>query len=214
MRQKLLTGMAFFLGAVTSFQAAGVQLYFLFSGILGAGTGWLLRQNGFRRFIRIRPLPSKESTELYTKVVKGELTLSQIKGKDGKVRYQAPTPRSTANPAGPNRRNAATLSSINIKAGTPLPAHLKREAPKIDQAAPDRDTDFQEGAQGTLTEKLDYYRRNYRIAFVYRRMQAAMDNFVRKAGYGGKQMTETQRKRKERADAYELERKRRFENRG
>jgi YidC/Oxa1 family membrane protein insertase len=88
-RAKLMTGMAFVLGAVTAFQASGLQLYFLVSGVLGAGTGWLLRQNGFRRFIRISPLPSKESQEVYTKVVKGQVRLADIKDKDGKVRYQA-----------------------------------------------------------------------------------------------------------------------------
>ena len=37
--------MAFFIGAVTAFQASGLQLYFLCSSLIGAGTAYLLRQN-------------------------------------------------------------------------------------------------------------------------------------------------------------------------
>ncbi|KAH7079513.1 mitochondrial export translocase Oxa1 [Paraphoma chrysanthemicola] len=211
-RQKLMTGMAFLLGIVTAFQAAGLQIYFLVQGVLGAGTGYLLRQNGFRRFIRIRPLPSKESTEMYSQVIKGEKKLADIKSPDGKVRYQAPKSTS-ANPAGLNRRNATTLAGIKVKAGTPLPAHLKPETPKIDKDRPDRDADFEEGAKGTAMEKLDYYRRNYRLAFVKRRMEKGMKNMVRGAGYGGSDASDAQQKRKDRADRYEIERRRRFENR-
>jgi YidC/Oxa1 family membrane protein insertase len=197
-----MTGMAFVLGIVTAFQPAGLQLYFLVSGVLGAATGWLLRQNSFRRMINIRPLPSKESQEMYTKVVKGEVKLSEIKGKDGKVRYQAPR-------APTNRRTATTLSGIKVKTGTALPAHLRLEAPKIDSERPDRDIDFEEGAKGTTMEKLDYYRRNYRLAFMYRRLQ----NSMKKMGYGPQKGTDAQRKRKQRAEQLEIERRRRFENR-
>lgn len=206
-RQKLMTGFAFVMGAVTAFQASGLQLYFLVSGILGAGTGWLLRQNWFRRFIRIRPLPSKESQEIYGKVVRGEITLSEIKGKDGKVRYQAPR-------APANRRTATTLSGIKLREGAALPSHLKAPpAERVQSERPDRDTDYEEGAKGTMMEKMDYYRRNYRLAFMYRRMQATLDKSVRKLGYGTPRGTEAQQKRKMRAEQYEIERRRRFENR-
>jgi YidC/Oxa1 family membrane protein insertase len=202
MRQKLMTGMAFFLGLVTAFQASGLQLYFLVSGILGAGTGWLLRQNGFRRFIRISQLPSKESQELYTKVVKGEVKLTDIKDKHGKVRYQAPRP---VNPSA--RRN---LSGINVKSGTALPAHLKPAAQPINKGRPDRDVDYDEGAKGTTMEKLDYYRRNYRVSYMWRRAVGSIESTGKKYGYGA---DEAQNKRKQRAEAYEIERRRRFENR-
>jgi YidC/Oxa1 family membrane protein insertase len=199
-RQKLMTGMAFVLGAVTAFQAAGLQLYFLVSGILGAGTGWLLRQNTFRRMIRIRPLPSPESNEVYSKVVRGELKLADIKGPDGKVRYQAPR-------ASTQRRNVGTLPGIKIKGDTSLPAHLKVDAPpSIDLERPDRDVDFDEGPKGTMTQKMDYYRRNYRLAFIARRLGA-------KFGLAMPKGTEAQQKRKARAEQYEIERKRRFMNR-
>lgn len=206
----MLTGLAVFIGLITAFQASALQLYFLVSGIMGAVTGWLLRQNGFRRMINIRILPSKESNELYTKVVKGELKLKDVKGSDGKIRYQAPTP--AAKPT--NRRNATTLSGINIKAGTAIPAHLRPEAPKIDTERPDRDIDYDEGAKGKpLSDKLDYYRRNYRLSYMWRRLTGGMESMGRQAGYGGPKMTKEQERRKRRAEEYEIERRRRFENR-
>jgi YidC/Oxa1 family membrane protein insertase len=206
-RQKIMTGLAFVLGIVTAFQASALQIYFLVSGVLGAGTGYLLRQNWFRRAIRIRTLPSKESTEMYTQVIKGNLKLKDIKGKDGKVRYQAPTA-----PTKPTRRTAATLSGLNIKTGTQLPLHLQvdTKAQPIDRRRPDREEDFEEGARGSVMEKLDYYRRNYRVAFVWRRLKAGMAGMARRNGFGGKEISEAQRRRKDAAERYESERKRRL----
>lgn len=209
-RQKMFTGLAVFLGIVTAFQASGLQLYFLMSGVMGGITGWLLRQNGFRRMINIRTIPSKESNELYTRVAKGELKLNDIKSRDGKIRYQAPTPA----PKPTNRRNATTLSGINIKAGTAIPAHLRPEAPVVDTDRPDRDIDFEEGAQGKpLSQKLDYYRRNYRLSYMFRRLKAGIEDMGRRAGYGGAKTSKEQERRKRRAEEYEIERRRRFENR-
>jgi YidC/Oxa1 family membrane protein insertase len=206
MRGKMMTAFAFVMGAVTAWQAAGLQLYFLVSGVLGAGTGYLLRQNWFRRAIRIRPLPSKESTEIYSKVVRGEVKLSDIKGKDGKLRYEAPR-------APTHRRTATTLSGIKIREGTSIPAHLKVDAPtKLVSERPDRDEDYEAGAEGSMMEKLDYYRRNYRLAYMYRRLQGSIDKSMTKMGYG-KKGTQVQQKRKMRAEQYEIERRRRFENR-
>lgn len=207
-RQKIFTGLSVFLGVATAFQASALQLYFLMSGIMGGLTGWLLRQNGFRKFIGIRPLPSKESNELYSKVVKGEAKLSQVKGADGRARYQPPTRKA----APMNRRQ---LSGINIKSGVALPAHLKTEVPKtIDTEYPDRDIDFEEGAKGKpISEKLDYYRRNYRLAYIWRRTGNGVDRFMRSMGFGDKKMSPEEYRRKKRADDYEIERRRRFQNR-
>lgn len=210
MRQKVFSGLAFVVGAVTAFQASALQLYFLTSAILGGITGYLLRQNGFRRAIGIRPIPSKESNEVYGKVVKGELKLSDIKTTDGKIRYQPPTRQ--VKPI--TRRAATTLAGINIKADAPIPAHLRVEAPKIDSQRPDRDTDFEEGAAGKpLKEKLDYYRRNYRLSFVWRRLTNSMEAMARRQGYGGPKLSPEQEKKKRMAEQYEFERKRRLENR-
>lgn len=202
-----MTGLAFFMGIITSFQPAVLQLYFVTTSILGAGTGYLLRQNWFRRMIHIRQLPSKKSAEIYSKVVKGEVRLSQIKSKDGKVRYQAPT-------APTNRRSAATLPGIKLREGLAVPAHLKVVEPvKESSERNDRDEDFEAGAQGTMMEKMSYYRRNYRLAYIYRRMQGSIEKSLQKMGYGGAKITDAQRKRKIRAEQYEIERRRRFENR-
>ncbi|KAA8618225.1 mitochondrial export translocase Oxa1 [Pyrenophora tritici-repentis] len=209
-QKTMMTVMAFFLGAVTAFQAAAIQIYFFTSALLGGMTGWLLRQNKFRRFIRIRPIPSKESLELYTPIVQGKMKLSNIKTTTGssRVRYQAPTPRSSS---GTTRRS---LSDIKIKADAPLPAHLKPEAKPINRERPDRDVDYEEGTKGlTIPEKLDYYRRNYRLSFIYRRMNSGADAWMSKMGYGGKKMTPELARKKKREEDYEIERRRRFENR-
>ncbi|USP72860.1 Mitochondrial inner membrane protein OXA1 [Curvularia clavata] len=207
-RQKLFGGLAIFLGLVTAFQASALQLYFLVSGVMGGITGWMLRQNGFRRMIGIRILPSKKSNELYTKVAQGELKLNDIKGPDGRIRYQPPTP---IRKAPTNRRQ---ISGINVKPGVAIPAHLQAEAPKIDRNRPDRDVDFEEGAAGKpLAEKLDYYRRNYRLSYMWRRFSDSTEEWTRKMGYGGKKMTAEEAKRKRKAEEYEIERRRRFENR-
>jgi YidC/Oxa1 family membrane protein insertase len=206
-RQYMFTGLSIFLGLVTAFQPSALQLYFLVSGIMGGFTGWLLRQNGFRRMIGIKTLPSPASTELYTKVAKGELKLKDIKGSDGRVRYQPPTRTAVPN----NRRQ---LSGINVKPGVALPAHLKPEAPKINTEYPDRDVDYEEGAKGKpINEKLDYYRRNYRLSYIWRRMTNATDDGLRKVGFGDKKMSTEEAKRKKKAEDYEIERRRRFQNR-
>lgn len=209
-RRKLMTFMAFFIGAITAFQASALQLYFLMSGIIGAGTGYLLKQNSFRRLIRIRPLPTPESNEVFSKVIKGELKLKDIKGPDGKIRYSPPSlPKSTT------RRNATLAGgAIRIKEGTTLPLHLRPEQPKIDTEFPDRDADFDAGAKGSLTEKLDYYRRNYKMAYVKRRVGDSMRGMMQRAGYDvGTNLSREEEKRKRKADQYEVERRRRFENR-
>lgn len=193
---------------MTAFQASALQLYFLVNGVIGGITGWMLRQNGFRRMIGIHTLPSKKSTEVYTKVAKGELSLNDIKGPDGRIRYQAPTP---IRKAPTNRRQ---ISGINVKPGVAIPAHLQAEAPKIDRNRPDRDVDFEEGAAGKpLMEKLDYYRRNYRLSYMWRRFSDGTEESLRKMGYGGKKMSTEEAKRKRKAEEYEIERRRRFENR-
>ncbi|KAF1918826.1 60Kd inner membrane protein-domain-containing protein [Ampelomyces quisqualis] len=199
-RQKLMKAMSFVIGFITAFQPAGLQLYFLVQGFLGAVTGWALRQNRFRNFLRIRTIPSPESQEVYSRVVKGELKLADIKGRDGKVRYQAPREPT-------KRRDIGPLAGIKIKGDTLIPAHLKADArTKIDAERPDRDADFEEGPKGTLKQKMDYYRRNYRPAFIARRLGA-------KYGITMSKGTEAQEKRKARAEQYEIERKRRFMNR-
>ena len=208
-RQKLLTGMALLFGVVTSFQPAGLQLYFLNSAVMGGFTGWLLRQNSFRRMIGIRIIPSKESNELYSRVAKGELKLKDIKGADGKLRYQPPTRLKAG-----NHRTATTLSGINLKSGIKLPAHLQPKVTEtISKARPDRDVDFSEGPQGSLVDKASWVRRNYAPRFVWRRMMGGAEKMAAKAGYTAPNVSEEQARRKKRAEEYEVERRRRFMDR-
>ena len=206
MRGKMMTGFACLIGLVTAFQPAGLQLYFLASGLLGAVTGWMLRQNGFRRFVNIRPLPNPKSDEMYAKVIKGDVKLSEIKGKDGKIRYQAPR-------APTNKRKVTTLSGINVKSTTVIPAHLKPDEPAAyNPENPDRDHDYEQGPQGSMMNRLDYYRRNYRLSYINKRMKTGMDNMMKKAGFDTKKSA-AQRKQAKRAEQQEIERRRRFENR-
>lgn len=207
--------MAFFIGLITAFQASALQLYFLVSGILGAGTGYLLKQNGFRRMIRIQPLPTPQSNEIFSKVIKGELKLKDIKGPDGKIRYQPPTQLSAKSALGTTRRNATLASgAIRVKEGTALPLHMRAEQPKIDKEFPDRDVDFDAGPKGSLSDKVDYYRRNYKMAYVKRRMNDSIRGMMQRAGYDvGTNVSREEEKKKRKAEQYEIERRRRFENR-
>ncbi len=199
--------MAIVFGFVTSFQPAGLQLYFLNATIIGGCTGWLLRQNEFRRLIGIRILPSQQSNELYSKVIRGEMTLKDIKNPRARMKYQAPTPV--------NNRSVTTLPGIRVKQGVALPEHLRppSQAPKIDPSRPDRDYDFNDGPKGSLAQKLSYYRRNYRLKFMWRRFQDSWQKAAEKAGYADSKLTQEQARRKRKAEEYEIERRRRFENR-
>jgi YidC/Oxa1 family membrane protein insertase len=210
MRQKMFTGFSIFLGIITAFQVSGLQIYFLMSGLLGGMTGFLLKQNGFRRLIGIRPIPSLKANERYSEVISGQRTLADIKRSDGKLSYQAPKPvKASSRPS--NRRQ---LSGINLAPGVSVPLHLQVDVPKIDKTRPDRDVDFEEGAAGKpLKEKLDYYRRNYRASFMWRRMTNSIESMGKSMGYGGPKVSPAEAKRKKKAEDYEKERRRRFENR-
>lgn len=100
---------------MTSFQPAGIQLYFLVNSITGGITGQALRTPSIRRLLGIRPIPSPDSQKLYSKVVSGEVNLNQVKGVDGKIRYEAPRSQ---------QRSTVSKSGIKVKNGV-LPPHLK-----------------------------------------------------------------------------------------
>ncbi|CBY01558.1 similar to mitochondrial export translocase Oxa1 [Plenodomus lingam JN3] len=195
---KIMSGLAVFVGLITAFQPAGLQIYFLVSGIFGAVTGWLLRQNWFRHKIGIHLIPDAQQTERNTQIVSREM--AEAKKPVAKLRYQAPT---------------LSTSSIKIKPGTPVPAYMRREPVRSPaDGPPSRDYDFEEGAAGKpLKEKLDYYRRNYRLSYVARRMAQGFEKTMRSYGLGGKKVDVAEERRKKKAQEWEIERRRRFENR-
>jgi YidC/Oxa1 family membrane protein insertase len=113
--------------AVTAFQPAAIQLYFFATSVTGAITGYSLRQPAVRRALGIRQLPSAQSNALYSKIVKGEIPLSSVKGPDGKVRYQAPS-------APASSKTAISGGGLRLKSAASLPAHM-RAAPALDAPA-------------------------------------------------------------------------------
>jgi len=219
-RKWVIPAMSAFLGLVSAFQPAGVQLYFLTSSVLGGITGSLLRRNWFRRLVRIRPIPSKESNEIFAKVVKGDLTLSQIKSPTGQISYQAPKALTSAKAKSraatkPPPPPSTALAGLKIKAGTPVPTHLggTSSAPKVENSDEPRscDDDYEQGISGkTVREKLDWITRNYRPVYVMRRMAQAFERQMRSLGLNGKKVNVGAEKRKRRAMELEMERRRRF----
>lgn len=210
LQKQMQIGMPIVMTLVTTWQPAAVQVYFLISASLGGITAYCLKQPGFRRLVRIRPLPTPESHKLYSKVVKGEVELSAIRGADGKIRYQAPNAaRTTTSSSGSGP--ASTARGINLKAGTALPPHMRKAAPKVDKEYQDRDVDYEEGMpkEGGVGKKWDWIKRNYRPGFIAKRLSGIMDS----RDPSVKAAQDKKEKAKQRARAYELERKRRLENR-
>lgn len=220
MQKNLMVAMPVIMTVVTSFQPAALQLYFLTSSILGAITGQALKQPAIRRILGIRPLPSKESNEMYKRVIDGEIKLERLRGADGKVRYQAPT---TTTKNSSTRRFTSRASSdqpyvkgvsATLKPGLVLPPHMtppSKKAKNTDANLLDRDHDFDDGMPEEMGEKWDWIKRNYRPSFILRRTYRRAIGDTRDAQVV--QDEAKKRKNKEAADRYELERKRRFEGR-
>lgn len=210
-QKQMMVVMPIMMTVVTSFQPAGLQLYFVCSAILGGATSQLLRTPAFRRVAGLRQLPSKKSNAVYDKVVKGEIKLSALRGSDGKIRYQAPgasRPSSTSSKKAPS-----TTSRLNIKPGITLPPHMRAAAPaKVPQNYADRAHDYEQGAPvGSFSAKWDWFQRNYTPKFIWRRMKRMIMRDSRTVSV----MMEQDRKKKaqEATRRYEIERKRRMEGR-
>ena len=215
LQKQLQIVMPIFMVGVTSFQPAALQLYFVFSAVLGGITSQLLRTPAIRRILGLRLLPSKESNELYSKVVKGEIKMSALRGPDGKIRYQAPgatKPSSTSSKTDPSTTPYTTSKSthLNIKPGTQLPAHMRPAAPaKVPQNYADRDVDFETGMKELpLREKMDWMQRNYKMTYMWRRFKRWVNQDNRNWTV---MMEDDRRKRAQQAEKkYEAERKRRL----
>lgn len=221
-QKQLQVAMPIVMTVVTSFQPAALQLYFVFSAILGGLTSQLLKTPAFRRVLGMRQLPTKESNALYSKVVKGEVQMSQLRGPDGKIRYQAPNaPKSTPPPSSKKTPPIAPSEPVvprfpkdlNLKPGIQLPAHMRAPAPaKVPQSYADRDLDFERGTKGLgIREKVAWTKRNYKPLFVWRRMKRWLNQDNRDWTV----IAEENRRRKaqEATRRYEVERKRRLEGR-
>jgi len=220
-QKQMQVAMPIVMTVVTSFQPAALQLYFVFSAMLGGLTSQLLRTPAIRRVLGLRLLPSKESNALYSKVVKGDIKMSELRGPDGKIRYQAPNaskPSSTSSKTTPSVASS-TVSAVsstprlNIKPGTQLPAHMRPAAPaKVPQNYADRDLDYEQGMKALpLREKLDWVQRNYKMVYVWRRFK----RWTNQDSRSWTVMMEEDRRKKaqEAAKRYEVERRRRLEGR-
>ncbi|KAF2685351.1 hypothetical protein K458DRAFT_301278 [Lentithecium fluviatile CBS 122367] len=222
LQKQLIICMPIVFAGVTCYQPAALQLYFVTSAVLGGITARLLRAQAVRSILGIRQLPTPESQALYTKIAQGEIKHNTLRGADGKIRYQAPSTAKTSSTPSKKTlftRTASSSSSptpsgmnINIKAGTKLPPHMRAPAPaKVPQSFADRDHDFDLGAPSGVSAKWDWYKRNYRPRFVWRRVKRVLLRDQRSPTV----MMEEARKRKaaDAAKRYELERQRRMQGR-
>lgn len=195
--------------AVTAYQPAALQLYFFCTSVTGGLSAYALRQPGFRRFVRIKPIPSKESNEIYTKAINGEIKLSALKGADGKIRYSAPTPASA-------RRNNSTLSAskaapastksplgFSLKPGAALPPHMKAASAIEEVEAPAAGM-----PSGGIGQKWDYVKQTYRPSKITEGVAKMIDGRSPEV----KKMQEKKAEKKRAAEKYEEERKRRWES--
>lgn len=135
--------------AVTAFQPAAIQLYFFATSVTGAITGYSLRQPAVRRALGIRQLPTKESNELWSKVVNGEIDMQSIKTPDGKIRYQAPNPPAsrTVSHRGP--------AGLRLKSSASIPAHMQMGRPQEAEAEESKSAWEQlKGAPGMVRGKI------------------------------------------------------------
>jgi YidC/Oxa1 family membrane protein insertase len=154
---------------ISCFQPAAIQLYLLCAGALSAITATMLRNPGFRQSLKMSPLPTKESQELWTKVANGKIPLASVMRRDGTM---IPVEEIEAKYLPPSQPAKTVLrKDINLKAKAAIPAHLRpSQAPKVPEALRDRDDDYDSPPDGILN-KLDWFGRNYKPRYVYNRMK-------------------------------------------
>lgn len=156
------------MAAFTGWLSAGIQLYLLFSTILGTFTARLLRNSAFRRRWNLAPLPSPESQAYWSKVLKDGtpldkaiLTTATPKSPLSQAQKPAYQPPRGVQPRIQNR-------GLNLKASASIPAHLRAQ----EEVAPfaDRDHDYEKVPDG-MWDKVDWIRRNYKPKYVWMRMK-------------------------------------------
>lgn len=205
-------GLPLFLVVVTTWQPAGLQMYFLTSTILGLVTGRLLRVPALREKFGIAPIPNKESEAFWTKVAKGEIPLKSlpkdannnvVMPKEHAVTYQAP---STA---------SSKKSTLRLKSGAAMahPSHSSSTGTGTGTGTGKKtdielDLDFQQGPPSDVKGKLKWIGRNYRPG----RMVNRLMRMGEKSGLvdSSKYTNDPKEVQKRKDEEYELRRKERL----
>lgn len=212
--------------AVTAFQPAGLQVYFVCTGILGAASAMTLRQEWFRRWMKLAPMPNKETKDLWVKVARGEVELSEVMNKDGSLKNATPKvipttisyqpPAATVKSGKQASRGPTRIvqnRGLNIKATSAVPQHLQHHDPNaIKHELSDRDHDYDSPPTTGVWDKLDWFQRNYRPKYVFNRTRIWMASVGPKSMQGSLLQSKKDLA-KEKAKEYEMRRKERFNRR-
>jgi YidC/Oxa1 family membrane protein insertase len=77
-------------------------------------------------------MPTPESNAIFSKIAEGKLKLQDVKGPDGKIRYQPPKVTSSSS----STTRGMTTQGIRIKGGVAMPVHMKPEAHMCSAGSP------------------------------------------------------------------------------
>lgn len=204
----------FFMTMISMFQPASIQIYLGCTAILSAITGTILRSPGFRKWSGLAPLPTPEAQALWKRVAKGEIPLSRVVGKDGRI---LPITARDLGPSyqAPGKTGTSQVRGINMRKSAVVPLHIQKKVEVVEPALKDRDHDYDNPPQGLWNmDKIDWFGRNYNPQFVYRRMR----NYIKDVSNSTPVQSEVERitrQRKEKAAAkekaaYEARRRERF----
>lgn len=197
------------MACITLFQPATIQLYFCCSTGLGLVTGRLLRMPVVRSLLKISPIPSKKSHEVFSKIIQEKKPIQSIRGKDGNIIYQAPASPSTT-------RDPNEIRGMKLKPGTKIPTHL---APVLSDKEKERlnlEKEYNRGmpAEG-MQDKAKWVTTHYQPQAVWERLakaakgKPAADEETQKP----KPKPKVERPRVVSKHDSEVERKKRFQNR-
>ncbi|KAH7134985.1 60Kd inner membrane protein-domain-containing protein [Dendryphion nanum] len=165
--------MPVFFTAITAFQPAALQMYFVVTTLTGAVTAQILRTPSFRNALKLSPLPTKESKEFWAKVASGQIPIERVNQEMAKPTYLAPNPTSSL----PNRPDVVHHRGINVKKAA-IPDHLKPAETKIDKRLQVSDVDFDQGPPDNLMGKMNWFARNYRPKFLWNRSKRLLASYT------------------------------------
>ncbi|KAF2705786.1 hypothetical protein K504DRAFT_505522 [Pleomassaria siparia CBS 279.74] len=207
------TVLPIFMFVVTTFQPAAIQFYFFSSSVLGGITGRMLRMPSVRRLMHISPLPTPGSNEIFSKIIQENKPISMFRGRDGTIRYQAPTPQAT-------NRNPNQVRGMTIKPGTKVPAHFRPVLSEEEKEKLSSKEEFQRGAPQSIMEKTKWAAKHYTPQAVIGRFRGVdekaktekSESDILREIENAPKPTPTRPKVVAKNDA-EVERRRRFQNR-